>query len=57
MTYEAKKRLVMKTLELTPEQFEAMTQRDQHNERLNKLVKIAINEMSDQLDEAAASIL
>lgn len=57
MTYEAKKRLVMKTLDLTSEQFEAMTHADKHDERLNKLVKIAIQEMSDQLDEAAALII
>ncbi|KRK87528.1 hypothetical protein [Lentilactobacillus sunkii] len=51
MNYEQKKRLIIDTLNLTPEQFEAMTMQDTRNERLNKLTSMAINQCDKELEQ------
>ena len=51
MNYEQKKQLIIDTLNLTPEQFEAMTMQDTRNERLNKLTSMAINQCDKELEQ------
>ncbi|MFT8526098.1 MAG: hypothetical protein ABF723_05220 [Lentilactobacillus hilgardii] len=52
MTHEEKIEAVKAVLKLTDAEIKLMIQADQHDERLDKLVKLAKEQTDDQIDSA-----
>lgn len=57
MSHEEKVEVVKEVLNFTDAELKLMTQADQHDERLDKLVELAQKQMDDQFNEALMNSL